>query len=405
MIISLIPVQIRRNIVRSFLVVSVSFCLLILIGVYWQNILQTEESLESLSDSIPIKAQITDISGSRQTALEIAPSTLDRILMTGNVDNLICTAQAAGNIEKINQKENPKQFDTVIVGTNTIDAFSSLTMDDIHFYKEKEQLFLNSEKPLCIVRDTYAMKHGIREGDKISIPIYSAEYVQRTGSYQYYKVGLAELTVMGEVAEQNLGDTSASLIVPIQWLRKYIEDRGNHFYYSSLIFQIKNPMKLNDFKKQMEQIGLTEINTDVPETVHGGSLTINDTIFIDNAEKLLNNLKLFERCWIPFLILIGILIVAVIFLIMRSRRLEIAISTSLGQKQNQVMLQLFCEVGTLILVGSMLGTFMLKLFTNIPESNLFELLGAFVLVGGVGIAIALRILLCFDIMTMLTKAE
>ena len=50
---------------------------------------------------------------------------------------------------------------------------------------------------------------------------------------------------------------------------------------------------------------------------------------------------------------------------MRSRRLELAIASSLGQKSSRVALQLFLEIGLLNLLGNALGMVLLMFITQI----------------------------------------
>lgn len=134
-------------------------------------------------------------------------------------------------------------------------------------------------------------------------------------------------------------------------------------------------------------------------------MVIDDTVFIDSAERLYENLTAFKKFEFPFLVLVGILAVVTTFLLTRSRRLEIAVALSLGQKKRDVALQLFVEIGILNMIGSIAGVFLLLIFTNMNGMELFKILGIFVLVVIVGIIIGLKLLFRFDVMTMLTKVD
>lgn len=402
---SIIRVQIKRNPGRSILTVCIAMCLLLFVGAYWENVIRMENALHTLSDSIPVGGSITDISGGKQTALEISTTTADKILESGYVKNVIYTGQAAGNLEEYNRVENPKVFDTTIVGSNSCDAFSALTEETISFFEKGEENFLSTDKPLCVVSEQYAREHQIKEGETLQFPLYAIEYKQGSSSVQYRETGMAELTVIGTVPERYLGDTVMDILVPVQWLRAYIEEADLRFSYSSMNFQVKNPMKLNAFKKAMENMGLQEKSQEAMEEVYGGTLILDDTIFIENAEKLQGNLQTLRKFQIPFLLLVGILVITVTFLIMRSRRLELAIASSLGQKSSRVALQLFLEIGLLNLLGNALGMVLLMFITQISIKDLLELFVLLVLEGTAGIVIALKLLFRFDIMAMLTKVD
>ena len=132
---------------------------------------------------------------------------------------------------------------------------------------------------------------------------------------------------------------------------------------------------------------------------------IDDTVFIESAERLYENLSAFEKFALPFLLLIGILAVVTTFLLTRSRRLEIAISLSLGQRKRNVALQFFVEMGILNCIGGGVGVLFLCIFTNMDGIELLRILGIFILMVMIGIGIGLKLLFRFDVMTMLTKAD
>lgn len=405
MLFSMIKIQIRRNRGRSLLIVGIAMCLLLLVGAYWENIIRTENALYTLSDSIPVEGTITDISGGKQTALEISTTTADRIIESGYVENVVYTGQAAGNLEEHNRVENPKVFDTTIMASNSYDAFSALTEDSIQFWDEGEKDFLSTDKPLCVVSDQYAREHLIKEGEILQFPLYSVEYKQGSGGVQYREVGMVELTVIGSVPEHYFGETRVGILVPVRWLRECIESSDLRFSYISMNFKVKNPMELNEFKKTMGQIGLQEKSQDAMEEIHGGTLVLDDTIFIENAEKLYSNLQILKEFQIPFLLLVGILIITMTFFAMKSRRLEIAIATSLGHKCGMVALQLFLETVLLNLLGNIFGMVLLLVITQISIQELLKICILLILEGIVGVIIALKFLFQFDIMKMLTKID
>lgn len=405
MLFSEVKLQIKRNIGRSILTLCISLSVILLGGVYWENIVNTEQSLQKLSDSIPVTGTLTDISGKKQTALEIPTSTVDRILKSGYVKNAVYIGQAAGNLEVYNQIENPKVFDTTIIGSNSYAAFSSLTKDKVQFSEKGDVDFLSSDKSLCVISEQYAKEHNVNMEDILEFPLYSIEYKQESNSIQYHKVGTAKLTVIGYVSEQYFGSSSANVLVPIQWLRSFIENADIPFSYISMTFQVKEPMELNAFKKEMEKIGLREKNSEAIEEICGDTLILDDTIFIENADRLQTILWILEKFQGPFYLLIGILMITVDFLIMRSRRLEIAIATSLGQKKSTVATQLFLEIGLLTLSGIVLGVMILLLFSQIPIKVLLRLSLLLILEGSIGAIIALKALFQFDVMAMLTKID
>ena len=58
---------------------------------------------------------------------------------------------------------------------------------------------------------------------------------------------------------------------------------------------MKNPMKLNAFKKAMENMGLQEKSQEAMEEVYGGTLILDDTIFYRECGKIAGEFADFEK--------------------------------------------------------------------------------------------------------------
>lgn len=394
-----------RNIGKSILTIIFTCCLVLFVGIYADNILKTKSSLAKLSKTSSITAQVTDISGTKQQPLQIPAARVDSLLASDNVKNPVYTGQVVANYEKVNQVEHPKEFDTIIKGAFGIEAFASLSKKDLHFQGKWNESFLSGKKPLCLLNDSYARKHNIQPGQEMSLPLYSIDYQDDGQHFTPIDIGTARLTVIGTYPDSRLSETDVHMIVPIGWLRDFVQKSGKTFSYASMNFTIKHPAKLNAFKREMKRDTFSEADFTKQPAVYGGTLVVSDQLFIQNATKLRQNLETFQKFLPPFAVLIALLLVMATFLLLKSKRLEAAIASSLGQPRGSIALGLFWETAVLQLLACIIGFLILLCITAIPVTYLIGLILMFAVLSCISSWIALWMLLRFDVVTMLTSTE
>lgn len=393
--------QIQRNRKRSIITISVACSLFLFIGMYTATISYTEAALFTLSESIPVEVKISDISGKRQIGLDITSKRVDQLEDTEQITNLVVTAKALGYIGDSNQNEGHPNIS--ITGANTFDAFSSINQEDIKFSNQSFNNFLSKEDSVCIIEENFMVTENIQLGQDIKFPMYQIIYIDDFGGYKAKFIGDVELKVIGSFMYDDTSDFGSNMIVPVNWLRAFIEQNGGTFTFDSASFSMKNSLALNSFKEEVRELGFTEVDVNALERVHGGSLIFYDQIFIDRASSLQANLRIMKQFQLPIMFLMALLNLLVMFLLLRSRRIEIAIASSLGVSRKHIYSQLFVEVGVLNLIGIMLGYIFLVFFLD--QIELLSLLLAFICMICIGMIGVIKILFRFDFIQLLTKAD
>lgn len=396
--------HIWRNKGRSLLSVGIAALLVSFVGLYMGNIKKNEVTLKSLANTIPVTAQISNRNGSRDIGLEITTNSLDTLL-SADITKPVYTAQVGGNLELINRVEPVKVCDTQIVGVNSTLALPFLKDDGITFGDGWDETYLERKKSLCIISEDYAKEHDINIGDTLSFPLYIYKYNKDGLSFKFIKVGEPNLTVIGIYQQGNMSDVIQQMVVPVNWLRSFVEESGTAFYYDSARCTIKNPLKLNDFKVYMEKMNFGEVDLEADDRRSGDKLIIQDKIFIETASKLQENLNTLRWFQIPFFIIIILLIILVSFLILRSYQKDMAIASSLGRPKLLSGTSYFLENLLLYLLGCILVLPMLIGITGIGLANMLPICLLFLGCACIGIWVALALLVRFDTLALLTKID
>ena len=396
MIISMTKKLILRSPLKSILTIIFSISIIIFIGLYINNIKTLETSLRKLSQTIPVTGEVCDISGSKTTGLEIDERKGNQIISSQYVVQAKYTIQVVAN--NINNQNN---ISTTLMGCNSIDALPLLYDDNIDFMSGNDSSFLTDDKNNCIVEAEFAKQNNIVLGQEITFSLSIYKY--DSGVYLTDNIDNIKMNVIG-IYDYNSA-TNTSIIVPVKSLARLIKESGNEVFYDSLKFELKDPGKLNEFKQDVKSIGFSNINSQSVQSVAGNSLIVYDNIYIENASNILDALQMYRLFEIPFIILMFVLYVLVIFLLIKNKQLEMAISLSLGQSKKAVNFNLFLEIEILSILGCLLGVLALALITDIEIFSLLMIFFGFLILSILGIMLVIKLLMNFDIMQLLSKTD
>lgn len=396
MIISMTRKLILRSPLKSILTIIFSISIIIFIGLYINNIKTLETSLKKLSQTIPVTGEICDISGSKTTGLEIDERKGNQIISSQYVVQAKYTIQVVAS--NINNQNN---ISTTLMGCNSIDALPLLYDDNIDFMSGNDSSFLTDDKNNCIVEADFAKQNNIVLGQEITFSLSIYKY--DSGVYLTDNIDNIKMNVIG-IYDYNSA-TNTSIIVPVKSLARLVKESGNEVFYDSLKFELKDPGKLNEFKQDVKNIGFSNINSQSVQSVAGNSLIVYDNIYIENASNILDALQMYRLFEIPFIILMFVLYVLVIFLLIKNKQLEMAISLSLGQSKKAVNFNLFLEIEILSILGCLLGVLALALITDIEIFSLLMIFFGFLILSILGIMLVIKLLMNFDIMQLLSKTD
>lgn len=378
--------------------------MVVLLGIYANAMIATKQSLAQLSQSIPIQAQVSDLSGTRFAGLEITTKHMEYLLSLDYVSNAKYSARANGTLRNQDGNDFLSINDLEILGVNDL---SLLPIDalDMFYIDGVDASFLQGEKASCIISETLAQSKQIALGQQFMFSLYTIHYQHGSTSFSLSKVQDVEVTVVGIMKNQNKAAISSNIIVPVKWLRNTVENNHQTFYYDSMRFHISDGLQLNAFKEELKEHGFTEVNREVQEQTNGSSMLIHDRLFIDQANKLQQNLVTFQQFQFPFFILVCLLVALITFLLMRSRRLEIAIASSLGKAKKRITYHLFLELECLNVIGCMLGFILLYMITSLNIVELFGYVSIYLFISSIGILVSLYFLFQFQIMQSLSCVE
>lgn len=386
---------------KTLILLSVAALLAGSMAFYLGNIQTTKAALENLADTIPVTVRVVSRPGTKSSRLSIGAPYFDA-LTTSGVHDVMCAASAAGSA--CGEPQTEEEFGG---GDTSIQAFNSfLVIQELAEASTEEEAslenlnwdFLAGEEALCAVSQSYARQHGLAQGGQLELPLWFATALY--SAYRYDPIGIHSLTIT------NIYPDAAFLpdmVLPIAWLRKAVENAGQEFYYESLSALLDDPIHLTRYKEGLRPMGFAKVDPNGGESEI--AISMEDELFIKTAEELRANLRVFKLFRYPFLSLVVLLVMLATFLVLRSSQKEMAIASALGRERLCIAVVHFCSAALAESAGCALVLPVMLLGAGIALAPALGILGTYLLCAGFGTLLALVMLLRFDTLSLLTKAE
>lgn len=354
--------SIMRQKSRSILVILVNCVLAVLLNLYFGLVNSYQTQLTDLAANTPIRCTITNPDGTREVGIAVKSDTLRDLQAAQQIKELDCSTQLKagfGEFEIARWEEN-LNLDVKVV--NKID--SSVLPDNIRVSYQggwDESLFAGSEK-VCLLKKSDMEEQGFSYGDEIPFTVYYYVYVDERRDVDILELGYMNLKVVGQIDDSDPVESREypDMLVPFQTIWDAFEERGVDFTAEAVSFYVKDPLALNAFKAEMEQIGedgLFEIykGEGVRFSYKGSALYVQDGIFITMADRLKTALRILTAFLIPMGILVFIIGYVISQLLANGRVKEFAMFRSLGVKQPGAVWVFWSEQFLLVLAGNVLG--------------------------------------------------
>ena len=404
----------RRHRTKSFLAVITCMLIVVFLFLFLSGMEVNLRQLAALPEAIPIEAYISNLNGSQRSEVLIKESYIQALESSEYVTDLDYTAEIAAVLGEVpaNEAAEIEQNDMELpmgLGVNRAEALSGMPAEAFSFAEGVGVEALEGAEPVCVMGERELIDLGLSLGDEVRMTLFSTTYPGNNRLKGYDCLGVYDVRVVGSFAlptgETQQATRPVQVIFPVAWLREIHAQVGSFFFADSARFRVAKPLELNAFKDEMHAAGLLPVISEATSTQRAGSLTVNDETFIKTATRLKENITL-TQLLLPFVVLIvGFLGFVVSYLLLQSRKPEIAIMRSLGVSRKNCFGMLLFESAVLEMSGSLAGVAVASFFVNMSTALAAGVVLAFLVVYMAGTAVALAMLGKFSVMQVLTALD
>jgi len=298
--------------------------------------------------------------------------------------------------------------------------FSQFTGEFLPGYDETTFTERNWTEPVCIVSTQFMEKNGVQLGDTIRIYVVNGTSYGSSDANSPPFIGL-DLKVVGSFYRQASEDyiycplssgvldldglqdgetTGFGRPASYGHLRRQCDDVTalspqtlfdvllDESYVSSFSFTLKDARRLTEFKDALEEIGFSGPKQDRDIRV---SILIEDKAFLESASSISQRSTYMQILYPVLLALVCAVGVIAAFLMINSRREEIAVMRGLGTQKKRIFLTFFYEQLFLLAAGMLAGAAVWLSFGDAAELGKPDLYAFFVCYAlGAGIALFLQ---------------
>lgn len=388
----------------TLLTLALSVLLLASMALYLGSLRSNEEALNNLANVIEVPVRVSDPTGKSFVGLKI-PAGLYDALAAADVVDLRSSAQAVAAMAEEKRLLPPDVggVDTSISAANCWEQFAGLPLEKVTFAAGCDETLFAEAEGKAVVTGKFAEQYHLSPGDSFSLPLFLRNR-SNIGSIWYSELGEATLQVAGVLDDTTAGAAASDLYVPIAWLRERTESARLSFFYNSISAKVKNPLRLNEFKTDMKELGFHQAAAK-SNNITDNVLVVSDELFIRTSRELQKNVSMFRGFLIPFFLLVIFLAALSLFLILRSSRRELAVASSLGRSKIKSGMAQFAAVFLIALLGCGLALPIMLLGGGLSVQASLSVCALFLLCNAVGTILALALLLRFDAMELLTKVD
>lgn len=395
--------SLRRHPGKSALSAAISAILLIFLLALFSSIEANRQQLESVQKTIPVNALITNENGGQTVGLRIPDEQMLKLEAFPGVKPVSSTAY----------------LEAVLLGKSRADVRDVLTLAGANSLaaspvggQNKRQIswqsgwneakFFSSRQAVCIVPEQFPARQGLKVGGKFSADVYDITY-DKSSAQVPRLLGTADFRIAGSYSALP-GEQVGVVVAPMDGLRTVCKGLGKDFYRDSTSVQLTTALSLNRFKDYLKKLGLNPIDTSKEPSRNGNSAVVYDRSFIQAAAPLQSSTHSLQRLE-PLLLALAVLIGGLAsFLLLQSRRAEIALHRSMGLRKREAFLLMFSESAVLCLFGCILGNAAMFFTTRLPAAAA-EVTGVFFVCYMLGTTAALLLINRVSVLQILHAAE
>ena len=344
--------NIKRRRRKSALIVLICILIVFFVSGYIDSIDKSERQLADLPRAVPVSARISSTDGSKVAGLVISPTTVDKIEASGLVKDLLYTAPLAANLAQMPDE----QKDITICCVNKAQAIPGYFDRTITMLSGYEQSVLQGQDAVCVADEDFLENHGLSVGDTVQLAVYALKYNSDNWAFSFEPLGVQDILIAGSMTfAATARDTDINLVCPVGWSRELNNKADERFFLDSVFFNVADPLALNEFKAAMNKFYLISVVPTADYSLSGSVLSVRDETFITTASSLMNNIStLYTFAPIVFL-LIALVGYVISYLMMQSRRSDIAVMRYTGTSRRACVAVMLIEFTVLGLLGSLFG--------------------------------------------------
>lgn len=339
--------------------------LVFLLCLYFRTLFGYEVQLNDFAATVPIRCQVTNISGSRETGLFIPDRLVRGVMESDLTKEAACRVWLMAGEGEFQPEDWAGNINLYVDGANRVEAVPGLTEDLVHLKEMTMQEFFSSDQMECIVNEQTCRERDWDVGDEIWLNFFylMADNATMTLSCYTNPLELVQVKIVGTMEDLTIstGAVSPDVLLPFETVRSLFNRNDVPFMADTLTFQVRDSLRLDAFKEEMKKLGFMEREPGAMDSYNGIALAVEDGSFISRASDLRSAMDTITA-FLPAVLVLTILAGYVVSsLLAGSRAEEYALLRFMGIGRFKSSAGFWLEQAVLFLAGMAAGNLLVCL--------------------------------------------
>lgn len=381
--------SIKRHGKKTAIALLVSLALGIFLCQFAGSVDTYRRRLEDLSANADLRITFVNSSGTRSVNLLVYDKMLKALEESGLAEPELYAASCLfsdGTPDDLPDYRNPKRKVQYLAAYTCEDPLAT-TPGNITYFDGYDASLFSSEEPVCLVPQTRMEQRGFQPGDKLYVQFFTVG----NNAQSIYPGIEMDLTIAGTYGEP----AGMGMVCPYKLIRQAIQESKLNLWPSQASLTIPDPENLNAVKALLQELEIEPVNAGLSTyATHAKTVTINDSTYIGTAEPTQRTLSLLRSLYPVVFAAVALIALLASYLLMQSRREEIALQRSMGAGRGRIFAVFFAESACLCLAGAVLAALLSTLVLGTPllalGLPLLGYIGFYLLGAGLAILLMLR---------------
>lgn len=385
--------SIKRHSKKTAIALLVSLALGLFLCQFAGSVDTYRRRLEDLSANADLRVTFVNSSGTRSVNLLVYDKMLKALEESGLAEPELYAASCLfsdGTPDDLPDYRNPKRKVQYLAAYTCEDPLAT-TPENITYFDGYNASLFSSEEPVCLVPQTRMEERGFQPGEKLHVQFFTVG----NNAQSIYPGIEMDLTIAGMYRDPGSIYPGAGMVCPYKLIRRAIQESKLNLWPSQASLTIPDPENLNAVKALLQELEIEPVNAGLSTyATHAKTATINDSTYIGTAEPTQRTLSLLRRLYPVVFAAVALIALLASYLLMQSRREEIALQRSMGAGRGRIFAVFFAESACLCLAGAVLAALLSAFVLGTPllalGLPLLGYLGFYLLGAGLAILLMLR---------------
>lgn len=395
--------SLKRHGKKTLIALLVSTALGAFLCQFAGNVETYRQRLQELSEKAELRVTFVNTSGTRDVGLKVYDDKLRALEESGLVQPGLYKADcwfSDGTEDDHPNLLNPKRLTQNVVAYTNASPLGGA--EAVSWFDGYDGAIFDSDQAVCLLPQERFDRLGYQPGDTVHVQFFTGG----ANGKSIFPGQEMDMDIAGTFQSDDPALAGYGMVCPYRTMRRGLRESNLNIWPSQAYLTIPEPEDLNAVKALLQELEIQPVDKSLNTWAeYGKTVIINDSIYIGTAEPIQRTLDLLRSLYPAVFAAVALVALLASYLLMQSRREEIALQRSLGVEPRRTFALFLGESACLCVLGALLaGLFSACLLgTPLPALGLPLLgyVGAYLL----GSSTAILLMLRTGVLAVLAAAE